>query len=147
MLDVHIDDFYKDISVILLTLFRNFPCKANLYVDDLTGPAVLDEFGLQDRRFRSALSAMSWLAEEGYIRHSGDYNPDGLDQAVLSERAFKQLTRTVTIAKTSNDTTPNNTEEEQQQIENIGSIIEQAIHDRSSIKIKQACRLFFNQNE
>ncbi|PVZ69748.1 hypothetical protein [Pelagibaculum spongiae] len=133
MLDVHIDDFYKDISVILLTLFRNFPCKANLYVDDLTGPAVLDEFGLQDRRFRSALSAMSWLAEEGYIRHSGDYNPDGLDQAVLSERAFKQLTKAITISDVS----------EQQQIENIASIIEQAIHDRSSIKIKHACQMFF----
>ena len=69
MIDVHIDDFYHDIAVILLSLFQQFPRKVNLYVEDVSGPDEMDEFGLHTPRHLACVGAMMWLQDEGYIRY------------------------------------------------------------------------------
>lgn len=61
MADLHIDDFYRDAALILLRLYRTFPRKTILYVDDISGPDTPDEFGLHSERFQSCFSTMSTL--------------------------------------------------------------------------------------
>ena len=91
-MDLHIDDFYKDIALGLLALYQAFPRKIDLYVEDLIGPQELDEFGLPKTRQQCCLSALVWLADEGYVRHTGTLSYNALEQCVLSEKAFLRLT-------------------------------------------------------
>jgi hypothetical protein len=91
MADLHIDDFYRDCAIILLTLFSTFPRKEALYVEDVSGEDSLDEFGLHSQRYRSCFSAMVWLAEHGYIDFSEAVREEALDQAVLTQRGFLML--------------------------------------------------------
>ena len=94
-MDLQIDEFYKDAAAGLLSLYQVFPRKAALYVEDLIGREEPDEFGLPTPRHQSCLGALLWLAEEGYIRFDSTIGYDALDQAVLSEKGFLRLTRTV----------------------------------------------------
>jgi hypothetical protein len=91
MADLHIDDFYRDSALILLTLYNNFPRKLILYVDDVFGPDSPDDFGLHSDRYQSCFSTMVWLAEHGYIRFDTTVRQEALDQAVLTERGFLML--------------------------------------------------------
>ena len=91
MADIHIDNFYKDVAKICVRLYKSFPNKIVLYVDEIAGEATPDEFGLHSERYLSALSTMIWLAEEGYIRFADCIKQDALDQAVLTEKAFLLL--------------------------------------------------------
>ncbi len=91
MADIHIDDFYRDCALILLRLYTSFPRKSVLYVDDISGPDTPDEFGLHSERHQSAFSAMTWLAEAGYISFSETIREEALDQAVLTQRGFLLL--------------------------------------------------------
>jgi hypothetical protein len=61
MLDVHIDDFFKDCAVILLHGFKYFPTKQVLYVEDICGPDEADEFGLHSPRHLAGFGAIIWL--------------------------------------------------------------------------------------
>ncbi len=94
-MDLQIDDFYKDVAAGLLILFQSFPRKVSLYVEDLIGFEEPDEFGLPSKRHQSCLSALIWLAEEGFIRYESTIRFQALDQAVLTEKAFLRLTRCV----------------------------------------------------
>lgn len=91
MLDVHIDDFFKDCAVILLQGFKLFPAKQVLYVEDISGPDDVDEFGLHSPRHMSALGAIIWLQEEGYIRFGEMNRQDSVDDFVLGSKAFSKL--------------------------------------------------------
>jgi hypothetical protein len=91
MLDVHIDDFFKDCAVILLHGFRYFPAKQILYVEDICGPDDADEFGLHSPRHLSAFGAIIWLKEEGYIRFSEIDRQESVDEFVLASKAFTRL--------------------------------------------------------
>ena len=91
MLDVHIDDFFKDCAVILLHGFRYFPAKQILYVEDICGPDDADEFGLHSPRHLSAFGAIIWLKEEGYIRFSEVDRQESVDEFVLASKAFTRL--------------------------------------------------------
>lgn len=91
MADLHIDDFYGDAARILVQLFATFPGRELLYVEDLLGPGANDEFGLPSPRYRACFSAMLWLAEEGWLRYEAAIRQDGLDQAVLTQRALLRL--------------------------------------------------------
>lgn len=88
---LHIDDFYRDASRALLALYRAFPRKTTLYVDELIGYLEPDEYGLPAVRHQSCLGTLLWLGEEGYLRHEGAIRHEGLDQAVLSEKGFLRL--------------------------------------------------------
>jgi hypothetical protein len=94
-MDLQIDDFYKDAARGLLLLYQVFPRKMALYVEDLIGREDVDEFGLPSKRHQSCLGALLWLAEEGYLRFDSSIAYDALDQAVLSEKGFLRLSRSV----------------------------------------------------
>lgn len=91
MADLHIDDFYRDAALILLRLYKSFPRKIVLYVDDICGPDEPDEFGLHSERYQACFSAMVWLAEHNYLDFDETIREEALDQAVLSQRGFLLL--------------------------------------------------------
>ena len=91
MTDLHIDDFYRDVALIMLYLYSSFPRKTILYVEDVCGPDNPDEYGLHTERYRGCFSAMVWLAEQGYIQFYETVREEALDQAVLSQRGFLLL--------------------------------------------------------
>ena len=91
---LHIDDFSQDVARILLQLYMNFPRPQAVYVEDISGPDQLDEAGWLGKRHMACLGAMLWLAEEGYLRYQSTLYQEGIEQAVLSNRAFTLLTAT-----------------------------------------------------
>ena len=94
MLDVHIDDFFKDCAVILLHGFKFFPAKQILYVEDICGPDEVDEFGLHSPRHIAAFGAIVWLQEEGFIRFTDINRQESVDEFVLTSKAFTRLLHT-----------------------------------------------------
>lgn len=93
MADIHIDDFYRDVAVTLLHLYAQFPRMEPVFVEDIAGPEDTDEFGLHSKRHLSALAAVIWLGDEGYLRHQGPIKQEAVDQAVLTSRAFLTLNK------------------------------------------------------
>lgn len=94
MSDLHISDFYKDASKILLQLYKNFPKKATVLVEDIAGPDSPDDFGLASERHQACFGAMVWLADAGYLQYAETIRQEALDQAILSHKAFTLLTAT-----------------------------------------------------
>lgn len=90
-MDLHIDDFCQDVARILVNLHSSFPLKHAIYVEDISGPDEPDEVGLHSPRFSACLGAMLWLAEEGWIRYETLIYQEGIDQAVLTQKAFLVL--------------------------------------------------------
>ena len=88
MHDLHIGDFYNDTARILIAMYKRFPVKAPLYIEDLIGPDTPDEFGLHSPRHMACFSAALWLAEENYFRYTDTIHQTALDQSVLSQNAF-----------------------------------------------------------
>ncbi|MDU9412193.1 hypothetical protein [Pseudomonas sp. zfem005] len=105
-MDLQIDDFYKDCAAGMLMLYQAFPRKVALYIEDLIGHEEPDEFGLPSKRHQSCLGALIWLAEEGYIRYESAIRYEALDQAVLSEKGFLRLSRTLPHVVRSDDELP-----------------------------------------
>lgn len=97
-MDLQIDEFYKDCAAGLLQLYQVFPRRTALYVADLIGLEEPDEFGLPSKRHQSCLGALLWLADEGYLRFDATIRYEALDQAVLSEKGFVRLSRSVANA-------------------------------------------------
>lgn len=91
MADLHIDDFYKDAALVLLQLYQVFPRKAAIYVEDISGPDEPDEYGLHSKRYMACLSAMLWLAEQGYLSFESTIRQEAIDQAVLTHKGFTLL--------------------------------------------------------
>lgn len=89
--DIHIDDFYKDAGRMLVQLYRAFPRKTLLLVEDISGPDTPDEYGLHSDRHQSCFGAAMWLAESGYMRYQDTIRQEGLDQVVLTHKAFTLL--------------------------------------------------------
>lgn len=97
MSDLQIDDFYRNCGLILNRLYRTFPQKTILYVEDISGPDEPDEFGLHCQAFVQGFSAMLWLADENYLRYEETIRQEALDQAVLSQRGFLMLSARSTL--------------------------------------------------
>jgi hypothetical protein len=97
MTDIHIDDFYKDVALVLVRLYNTFPRKVVLYVEDICGEDQPDEFGLHSERFLSSFSAMVWLGEQGYLRYDAAIKQEALDQTVLTEQGFLLLSSRSTL--------------------------------------------------
>ncbi|MEN9465897.1 MAG: hypothetical protein RL217_2078 [Pseudomonadota bacterium] len=91
MLDVHINDFWKDCAAILLSGLRHFPRQQTLYIEDISGPDDMDEFGLHSPRHLAALGAVQWLKDEGFIRFSHFDKQESVDEFVLCAKAFSRL--------------------------------------------------------
>jgi hypothetical protein len=92
MSDIHIDEFFRDAAIALDRLYLAFPRPLTLFVEDISGPAKTDEFGLPDDRYLGCLAALLWLAEEGYLRYGDTIRQQAIDQAVLTGRCFNVLT-------------------------------------------------------
>ncbi|GAA5316515.1 MAG: hypothetical protein AseanaTS_17190 [Candidatus Pelagadaptatus aseana] len=101
--DIHIDDFYKDAGKILALLYRSFPRKTLLFVEDICGPDTPDEYGLHSERHQSCFGAAIWLAESGYLKYSEAVRQEALDQAVLSHKAFTLLSARAAFLPTHDD--------------------------------------------
>lgn len=93
MLDVHIDDFFKDCATIFLIGFRQFPREQVLFVEDISGPDDVDEFGLHSPRHMAAFGAVQWLREEEYIRFGSEDGAKSVDEFVLTSKAMRILLR------------------------------------------------------
>ena len=91
MADIHVEDFYKDTALILLQLYRSFPRRTAVFVEDIAGPDTPDEFGLHSKRHLACLGTMTWLADEGLLRYESLISQDAIDQAVLTGEGFTRL--------------------------------------------------------
>lgn len=99
MADLHIDDFYRDAGLILQQLYQVFPRKSAVYVEDISGPDEPDEYGLHNKRYMACLSAMIWLAEQGYLSYESTIREEAIDQAVLSHKGFTLLSSRCDLAE------------------------------------------------
>ncbi|MBX2857482.1 MAG: hypothetical protein KTR17_02370 [Cellvibrionaceae bacterium] len=88
MSNLNIHDFCKDTAKILLILYKHFPQRITLYVEDISGPDQPDEFGLHSPRFLATFHTLLWLAETDYLRFSQTVKQEALENVTLSHRAF-----------------------------------------------------------
>ena len=93
MADINIENFYKHLAKILSILYASFPSKSPVYVDDVAGVDEPDEYGLHSPHYTAGFYAMLWLADEDYLRYADTIRQDGIDQAVLTHKAFLKLTQ------------------------------------------------------
>ena len=145
MSDIHIDDFYRDCALIFLRLYTMFPRKGILYVDDITGPDEPDEFGLHSERFQAGFSALTWLADSGYILYDEAIKQEALDQAVLSHKAFMILSSRSELnfgSEDEDEELPASVMEHSQS--NINQL-RKALKSGSSIMIKQCMQYLLKQ--
>lgn len=137
MSDIHIDDFYKDSGKILVQLYRSFPRKDLLLVEDISGPDTPDEYGLHSPRHQACFGAAIWLAETGYLQYAETIRQEGMDQVVLTHKAFTLLAAPATVIAPSeqpDEDLPSSVAELQQS--NIHQLRE-ALKSGSSQRIKQ----------
>jgi len=91
MSDLHIDDFYKDTAKILIQLYRSFPRRSMVLAEEISGLDQPDEYGLHGVRHQASFGAALWLAQSGYIDYEDTIQQKGLDQAILTHKAFTLL--------------------------------------------------------
>ncbi len=93
MADLHINDFYKDCGLIFIALYQYFPKPITLYIEDISGPDNVDQYGLHSDRHLRCLGAFLWLQEEGYIRFEQQVKQLAFDHCRLSHKALSLLTQ------------------------------------------------------
>lgn len=91
MSDIYIEDFNRDVAMILHRLYNFFPKPSAIYIDEIAGIDDPDEFGVASERHQRCMGAMMWLAEEGLIRFRDTIGIEGLDAAVLTLRGYRVL--------------------------------------------------------
>lgn len=91
MLDVHIDDFFRDAAIILITGLQQFPAPRTLFVEDICGPDDMDEFGLHSPRHLAALGCLQWLRDEHFVRFGVIDRQESVDEFVLTSQSFTRL--------------------------------------------------------
>lgn len=141
-MDLHIDDFHKDVATALLKLYQGFPRKTTLYVADLIGFEEPDEFGLPSPRHQSCFGALLWLGEEGYLRFESTIGYQALDQAVLSEKGFLRLSRKIPVS-------PQETElptSVRRVRETLAWQLREALAQRDTERLVQLTRLVFERD-
>lgn len=137
MSNIHIEEFYHDIGLILSRLYASFPRRTILYVEDISGADMPDEYGLHSERYMSCLSAMIWLKDQKYIDFECTVKQEAVDQTVLTEKSFLILTNQATISIGEEPDLENMPAYvAQNAITNI-SLLRRALISRSSIKISQ----------
>jgi len=135
MADIHIADFHRDSANILLLLFRNFPRKVHLFVDDIAGPGEPDEFGLPSPRHQSCFATMIWLAEAGYLNYQSTIRQEALDQASLSHLAFTLMSAPALVPQA-----------DQPGMNHVGHL-RQALRSGSSSEIQSAILHLFEHSQ
>ena len=142
-MDLQIDEFYKDAASGLLALYQAVPRKVALYIEDLIGREEPDEFGLPSKRHQACLGALLWLAEEGYLRFESTIAYDALDQAVLSEKGFLRLSRSLALAQPQDEPLPPGVLRVRS---TLAWQLREALRQQSSEHIAQLTQLLFQSN-
>lgn len=88
MFDIHIEEFFADCTKILHQLYQQFPKKAAVFVEDISGPDQPDEYGVHSDRFLSCFGAMLWLADEGFLQYESTIRQEAIDQASLTSKGL-----------------------------------------------------------
>lgn len=105
MYDIHIEDFYRDCTQVLLQLYQSFPRKSAVFVEDIAGPDTPDEYGIHSDRFQACFGAMIWLESEGYLVYESLIRQEAIDQACLTSLGLRLLNQ---ISKESDVILPDN---------------------------------------
>lgn len=132
--DLHIDDFCKDSAKALILLYRRFPNKTILYVEDICGPDQPDEFGLHSPRFESCFSALMWLKDTDYIAYSHAMRQEAIEEATLTHRSFSFLS--------SIDDEVSPTDNSEQLIRRI-DFLKNQLHNANSEELKDTVLRYF----
>ncbi len=147
MSDIHIDDFYKDTGKILVQLYRSFPRKDLLLVEDISGADTPDEYGLHSERHQSCFGAAIWLAESGYIQYGETIRQEGMDQVTLTHKAFTLLSAKAAFIpethESAKDLPPSVAELHQSNIQQLRD----ALRSGSSNQIKQTVQSLLTQSK
>ena len=93
MFDIHICDFYHDLSQILTQLHARFPREDTLWLDAVCGEDEKDEYGMHSKRYMSCFGAVLFLEREGYIRYSSEEGLNGFNHCVLTLKGFQNLNK------------------------------------------------------
>ena len=97
---LHIDDFCRDVAKVLRNLYKQFPNKSVLYVEDICGPDTPDEFGLHSPRFESAFSAVVWMKNSGIIEYASPIQREAFEHTCLTLKGFNLLHTNVNVIGT-----------------------------------------------
>lgn len=121
MSDIHIDDFYKDAAKILVQLYRSFPRKNLLLIEDISGPDTPDEYGLHSTRHQAGFGTALWLADCGYLSYGETIRQEGMDEVTLTHKAFILLSSPATtlVADVARDLPPSVLEIQQTNIHQL----------------------------
>lgn len=95
--DIHIEEFYHDMGLILSRLYASFPRRIVLYVADISGDDTPDEYGMHSDRYLSCFSAMAWLKDQGYIDFYSTVKQEAVDQVVLTQKSFLILSNQASV--------------------------------------------------
>ena len=90
-MDIHIDEFNRDVALTLIRLYQGFPKPMAIYVDDISRVDEPDEYGVISDRHQRCLGALLWLADEGILRFRDTIGIEGIDHAVLSLATLQAL--------------------------------------------------------
>jgi len=143
MIDVHIDDFYHDIAATLLSLYQQFPRKVSLYIEDVSGPDDVDEFGLHSQRHLSCMGAMLWLQDEGYIRFEELVREEAIEAATLTQKAFVQLIQPRTDQIEGDEASTAISPSARDQRFTLANQLHEALVDRNSILVRSLVERYF----
>ena len=91
MYDIHIEEFYRDCARVMLQLYQSFPRKSSVFVEDISGPDMPDEYGIHSDRFQSCFGAMLWLESEGYLVYEALVRQEAIDQACLTSQGLRLM--------------------------------------------------------
>jgi len=93
MFDIHICDFYHDLSQIFTQLHARFPREETLWLDEICGEDNIDEYGMHSKRYMACFGAVLFLEREGLIRYSSEEGLNGFNHCVLTLKGFQSLTK------------------------------------------------------
>lgn len=137
MSDIHIEEFFHDIGLILSRLYASFPRRTTMYVEDISGDDITDEFGMHSERHLSCFSAMVWLKDQGYIDFYSTIKQDAIDQVVLTQKSFLILSNQASISIGDDPELDNISPYfAQKSITNV-SVLRRALKSQSAIKISK----------
>ncbi len=143
MIDVHIDDFYHDIAATLLSLYQQFPRKISLYIEDVSGPDDVDEFGLHSQRHLSCMGAMLWLHDENYIRFEDLVREEAIEAATLTQKAFVKLIQPRPDAFVDYNSGQEFSDSALKQHCTLAFQLHHAISERNSIRVRELVEQYF----
>lgn len=147
MSDIHIDDFYKDAAKVLLQLYAIFPRRSAIYVEDISGPAQPDEYGVPDDRFHACFSTMVWLGEHDYLQYVDTIRQEAIDQATLTQKGFMLLSSRGDSPVTASEENANEPASMAHKTQSNIHLLRSAVKSRSSSEINRVMRDILSRSD